>query len=989
VFSTDIDKTFNSPQPSSEAFMRFLRKIEEKWQKAWENAKIFEANPHTNKKKFFLTVPYPYCSGSLHIGHGRTYTIGDIIARFNRMRGFNVLWPMAFHVTGTPVFGISKRIELGEKEVVDLYTEYVKMYETAPEKIEEILRSFKEPWNVAKYFANMIIHDFKALGFSIDWRRRFTTGDKEYNSFITWQFNNLRKKGYITKGKYPILFCLRCENAVGEDDIARGDEIKASVGEYSLVKFELEHFNLVAATMRPETIFGVTNIWVNPKEEYVRAEVDGENWIVSERSIRKLEKQGRKIRVKKKQKGKTLIGKYVKVPFLDKEVIVLPAEFVDTNEATGVVYSVPAHAPWDYVGLKYLQDHPDKLKEYEISRIEKIKPISMIRVKGYGEFPAIEECQKFDVKGIKDKEKIDKATESLYKTEFYDGTLKPICGEYKGLTVQQAKKKISEDLKNQNNSHIYEVISLEKPVTCRCGGEVVVAVLPDQWFINYGNEEWKKLARNCLSSMNIHPKIYRKLFEDTIEWLHERPCARKRGIGTPLPWDKKWIIESLSDSTIYMCLYAIIHQIKKNKIKPEQLGAEFWDYILLNKGNPEDVEKKTGINRDLIETMKSEFEYWYPNDQRHSAVGHITNHLTFFIFNHAGIFAKKFWPKKISLNEYVIREGAKMSKSRGNVMPLVDIPRKYSADLYRLYITFAADLSSTVDWRSENIQDLKNKLESFYNFAKNIIENTESGENGHLEKWLMSILQHRISEVTENLEKVKTRTALEKAFFETWSDFRWYIHRKGKVKTNVLKKALKIWLKLLSPFAPHICEELWSEMEEKGFISLAEWPHVSEEHLNILAEKKENLIKEVIEDTSNILKATEVTPKKIYYYTAPSWKWKVYLKVLEKTMHGKAYMNELMNELAQEEYLKGKLKKVAKFASKTIHETNRMSEKRRANLLKIGMLEEKEVIEDAKNFLNNRFKARITVYGEDEKERYDPKLRAKFSMPHRPAIYIE
>jgi len=530
--------------------MEFFRKIEEKWQNKWEEARIFEADPDSGKKKFFLTVPYPYCSGSLHIGHGRTYTIGDIVARFNRMRGFNVLWPMAFHVTGTPVFSISKRIELGEEEVVDLYREYVEMYEMGPKLTEKIVESFKEPWNVANYFSNMIINDFKALGFSIDWRRTFTTGDSEYNSFVTWQFNRLNEKGYITKGRYPVLYCQSCDNAAGEDDIARGDEIKASVGEYVLVKFLLDDSFLVAATMRPETILGITNIWVNPNEEYVKAYVDGEQWIVSEHAVAKLEKQGRKVTTKERLKGKTLIGKHAKVPLLLQDVMVLPAAFVNVREATGIVYSVPAHAPWDYVGLKDLQDQPDKLREYGITAedVSRIVPVPIIQVEGYGKLPAVEEVGRFEVEGIDDSEAIDKATESLYKAEFYNGIMTSVCNTYSGLTVQQAKEKIFEDLSRQAMAdRMYEVMSLEKPVECRCGGDVTVAVLPDQWFINYGDESWKRLARECLASMEIDPRNYRKLFEDTVEWLHERPCARKRGIGTKLPWDKKWIIESLSD----------------------------------------------------------------------------------------------------------------------------------------------------------------------------------------------------------------------------------------------------------------------------------------------------------------------------------------------------------------------------------------------------------------------------------------------------------
>ncbi len=971
--------------------MEFFRKIEEKWQKKWEEASIFEADPDTGKK-FFLTVPYPYCSGSLHIGHGRTYTIGDIIARFRRMRGFNVLWPMAFHVTGTPVFSISKRIELGEEEVIELYREYVRMYETDPKRIEEIVESFKEPWNVARYFSKMIINDFKALGFSIDWRRTFTTGDSEYNSFVTWQFNRLSEKGYITKGKYPVLYCQSCDNAVGEDDIARGDEIKASVGEYILVKFILDNSFLVAATMRPETILGVTNIWVNPGAEYVKAHVDGEEWIVSEHAARKLEKQGRKITLRERLKGRALLGEHVKVPLLLQEVMILPATFVNVREATGVVYSVPAHAPWDYVGLKDLQEHPEKLREYGITAedLNRIVPKPIIQMEDYGRLPAAEEVGRFEVEDIDDSEAIDKATESLYKAEYYNGTMTSACQAYSGLTVQQAKEKVFEDLSSQAMADkMYEVMSLEKPVECRCGGDVIVAVLPDQWFINYGNEGWKRLARDCLASMKIDPRVYRKLFEDTVEWLHERPCARKRGIGTNLPWDKKWIIESLSDSTIYMCVYTIIHYIKSNKIKSEQLKDAFWNYILLGEGDLEDIQRETRIDKGLLKAMRSEYEYWYPNDQRHSAIGHITNHLTFFIFNHAAIFPKEYWPEMISLNEYVIREGAKMSKSRGNVMPLVNIPKQYCADLYRLYIAFTADLSSTVDWRAANIQDLTGRLESFRRFVANIAQDTHQHEKGHLERWLMSTMQHRVEEVTKNLKEMKTRAAIETAFFEIWNDLRWYIQRQERMDSETLKKALKIWLRLLAPFTPHICEELWSQSGEKAFISLAEWPKADSRLLSIEAEEQENLIKSVISDTLKILKATKIVPQKIHYYTAASWKWNLYLKALSDLERGGTSIGQLMKDQSTKKSGKPSLKEIAGFASKILPEAKMLSEERRTALLKAGRIHEKQIIEEAREFLSGRFKADIAVSIEDEQELHDPKKRAGLSTPYRPAIYIE
>ncbi|MDI6798865.1 MAG: leucine--tRNA ligase [Candidatus Aenigmarchaeota archaeon] len=836
-----------------------LKKIEKKWQKRWEKAKIFEADLSSEKKKFFITVPYPYTSGSLHIGHGRTYTIGDIIARFIRMKGFNVLWPMAFHISGTPVIGISKQIEAGEKEVIELFKEYVSFYVKDKSRVEKIVKSFVEPWNIVKFFSKVISKDFKALGFSIDWRRSFTTGDKEYNKFIEWQFQKLREKGYITQGSYPILFCPSCDSAVGEDDIAEGDIVKPKVGEYVLIKFKLENCYLVAATLRPETIFGITNLWINPEKSYVKVKVDKEIWIVSEDCIEKLERQNKEIAILEKIKGEKLIGKKVITPIIKKEVIVLPANFVDVEEATGVVYSVPAHAPWDWIGLKHVKESKEILKKYGIFEVEEIKPISMIEVKGYGEFPAIEECEKLGAKSLADKEKINEATQAIYRAEFYNGVLKEICREYKGLTVQEAKEIVFEDLKKLGMADkLYEVMALEKPVMCRCGEKVTVAVLEDQWFIDYGNEEWKKLARECLGSMAIHPEIYRKLFEDTIEWLHERPCARKRGVGTLLPWDKNYIIESLSDSTIYMCFYTIIHHIKSNKIRPEQLSYEFWDYVLLGNGDLKNVSEVTGIKEDLIKRMREEFLYWYPNDHRHTAIGHITNHLTFFIFNHAAIFPKNLWPKKISLNEYVVREGAKMSKSKGNVIPLGEIPEKYGADLFRLYVASSANLSTVMDWREEDVISVRRRLERFFELVGKAKRKKEIEFNklDCFSKWFVSSINKKAVEATSFLENLEIQKYIQKAFFEILNDTNYYVRRIGKAPDEVLSYLSNIWVRLLAPVVPHICEELWEMQGNKSYISTDRWPEVDKEMIDEDIIKIEECFSKTIEDLRHVLKLT-------------------------------------------------------------------------------------------------------------------------------------
>jgi leucyl-tRNA synthetase len=292
------------------------------------------------------------------------------------------------------------------------------------------------------------------------------------------------------------------------------------------------------------------------------------------------------------------------------------------------------------------------------------------------------------------------------------------------------------------------------------------------------------------------------------------------------------------------------------------------------------------------------------------------------------------------------------------------------------------------DWRTENAKDTQSKLEALHNFAKSIIENPKTDENSHMEKWLTSVMQHRVTDVTENLEQMKTRTALETALFEVWNDFRWYARRKEKTDTKMMYEALKVWLRLLAPFAPHICEELWSQMNEKGFVSQAEWPRADENQIDMAAEEQENLIKEIIEDTLNVLRATKIVPKKICYYTAAKWKWKIYLKVLEKSAHGEAKINELMKELATDRDLRSNMKDVAKLVPKMVKETGGIPEERKQHLLEIKMLEEKAIIEDAKGFLAERFKAQIGVYDEESKC-YDPKRKANTAMPYRPAIYLE
>jgi leucyl-tRNA synthetase len=293
------------------------------------------------------------------------------------------------------------------------------------------------------------------------------------------------------------------------------------------------------------------------------------------------------------------------------------------------------------------------------------------------------------------------------------------------------------------------------------------------------------------------------------------------------------------------------------------------------------------------------------------------------------------------------------------------------------------------DWRAENAKDVQNKLESFYNFARTIIDNPGTDEKSDLEKWLISTLQNRIAEVTTSLEEMRTRTAVETALFEVWNDFRWYVRRKDNTNTHTLQEALKIWLKLLAPFAPHVCEELWSQMHEEGFVSQEKWPQVEQDLIDASAERQENLIEEVVDDTLNVLKATKIEPKKICYYTASRWKWKIYLRMLEQSTQGELKLSEIMKDLAAEKDLRNRMKDVAKFTPKIAKELAVMPDEQKKTLLKNGVFDEYAALSGAKGFLSDRFKADVLVYAEDDEKRFDPKQKSGMAVPMRPAIYVE
>jgi len=957
------------------------KKIEAKWRKKWEESKIFEADPDPKKKKCFVTFPFPYMNGPLHIGHGFTATRVDAYARFKRMQGYNTLFPWAWHWTGEPILGAALRVKMGDESVIRA----LKEIDGVP---EEELTNFVDPIYMANYYTREGREVVKAIGYSVDWRREFHTTYLEptFSRFVEWQYETLKKKGYVARGTHPVVWCPNCKSPTGDHDRLEGEGV--SPEEYTLLKFPFGDAYLPAATFRPETIYGVTNMFINPKATYVEAKVNGEKWIISKQAAKKLSEQLKKIKVLREFKGAELIGKYFKDPITNRKLPILPGWFVDPESATGVVYGVPAHAPADWIAIKDLAENPERLKEFNIDPdvVRKIKPISLISVEGYGEYPAVEIVEQMGIKNQFDP-KVDEATAVIYKKEFHTGVLKPICGKYSGKLVRDVKAELIEDFKKANIAD--SMYDLPQKVICRCTTRCIVKILSDQWFLRYSDPEWKKMAHEAVDKAQIFPEAARAYFHDKIDWLHDWACARRTGLGTPLPWSSGWIVETLSDSTIYMAFYTIVKHIRKYGIKPEQLTNAVFDYVFLGEGDLEAVAESSNINPSVLREMRDEFTYWYPVDLRVSAKELVPNHLTFFLFQHAAIFPREHWPRGIGVNGMLTIEGEKMSKSKGNFITLKAAVNQHGADVTRLTLALAAQDMDDPDWREENARSIDAKLKSLYNFVNEVLQLPSMDKIRNIDRWLLSAIQRRIQEVTDALEILKTRTAAEVALFEVWNDIRWYLRRTDNPNSAVLKEAIDTWIRLLAPFAPYIAEEIWHRIGKEGFISAAEWPSYDPSKVDLKAEEAENLIRSLIEDTVNVLKATKMTPKKIHYYTASSWKWKTYLKAVEKAVNKKVTMRDLMKELMSDPSLKKEAKKVAQFTNQLIGDINRMAEDMKLKILKIGTLNEEQILTDAKDFLEREFKVTISIYSEEDPERYDPKNRARTAKPYRPAIYIE
>jgi leucyl-tRNA synthetase len=888
-------------------------KIENKWREEWKKLK---PKVDKEKEKFFITVPIPYPDGPVHLGHGYTWGRADIYARFKRMQGFNVLWPQGFHFTGGPLVGMSLKIKNRDAQLIHVFRDIYQIN-------EKHLESFEDPLALGSYFADRIKKVFETAALSIDWSKEFKTIDPAFQKFIEWQFNHLYSKGLLYKGKHPVIWCPREKTALGDHDRAEGEG--ESPVKFHIIKFYIDDIVLPAATLRPETVFGVTNLWINPELKYVKAKVDKEYWIVAEEAIIKLENQGKEISEVEPYDIAKLVGRKAKDKVNKKEIPILPADFV-TDKGTGVVMSVPAHAPFDYFYLKNAN------AEFQIIKIIDVPE-------------GLEMEQVLSTFG-KDKKGLEEATKYVYRVENERGIMNKNT-PFEGIPVNKVEEQVIELLKaHKVYDEIYDTIN---PVVCRCGAKGIVKIVENQWFIKYSDEEWKKKALKAVERMKIYPEEARNMLINSIINLEDKACTRsgERELGTKFPWDPSQVIEPLSDSTIYMAYYTIADLIKK--IPLEKLTFDVFDYIFLNKRDAKIPEEY----RETIEEMRKSFEYWYPVDMRVTAKELIPNHITFWIMNHVELFDESKWPKGLQTNGWIKINEVKMSKSKGNGILIEDFLQKEGVDKLRMI----ACLGNGIDDENISLEELK-AYDQKINFLLSVVELLNAFERKDkklIDKYLLSEEQELIKAVTENLESFRFRNALVLAFFEGIEKLKWYLEAGGNNRDTV-EEYITTLTKLLHPIFPVITEEINTIFNTQMLEAYKSWPAPDTSKIDENVERAFKIVKQTIEDINSIIATVGKTPEKIEIYIAKKEKFDEINKILEEKEKGKS-IKEISKEITNKGLIKLMMKK---------------------GLEKIPTYEdEKEAFNESKNYIGKLFSCQVEI-----KEDHDE------AIPNRPKINV-
>ncbi|RCV18799.1 hypothetical protein SETIT_3G332400v2 [Setaria italica] len=655
------------------------------------------------------------------------------------------------------------------------------------------IAKFQDPYHWLTHFPTLAKEVLKKFGLGCDWRRSFVTTDMNpyYDAFVKWQMRKLKKLGKVVKDMRYTIYSPLDGQPCADHDRAIGEGVQPQ--EYVLIKMKVispfpprlkalegRKVYLAAATLRPETMYGQTNCWVLPDGVYGAFEInDTDVFILTARAALNLAYQHLS-RVPEKPtclcelSGNDLIGLALKSPLAFNETMyAFPMLSVLTDKGTGIVTSVPSDSPDDFMALQDLVTKPPLRAKYGLKDewVLPYKVVPIIHIPEFCDKSAEKVCHDLKIKSQNDKAKLAEAKRMTYLKGFTDGTM--IVGEFSGRKVQEAKPLIKTKLLEEGTSVLYS--DPEKKLMSRSGDECVVA-LTDQWYITCGETEWKLKAVKCLSGINIFSAETRNGFEHTLGWLNQWACSRSFGLGTRIPWDEQFLVESLSDSTLYMAYYTVSHVLQNgnmygkeiSSIKPEEMTDDVWDYVFCDGPAP-----KSDIPPTLLNKMKQEFQYWYP----------------------------------------------------------FDIGCLYSSDATRFALADAGDGMDDTNFVTETANSAVMRLTKEISWMEEIVAAESKLRAGLLTTYPDHVFANEMNIAIQETEKSYNffmfRDALKSGFYDLQlarDEYRLSCGASG-MNHDLLWRFMDVQTMLITPICPHYAEYVWQKiLKKEGFAIKAGWP---------------------------------------------------------------------------------------------------------------------------------------------------------------------
>ena len=733
-----------------------FKTVEAKWQKVWEDEDTFHAEIDHSKPKFYALVEFPYPSAAgLHVGHPRSYTALDIVARKKRQCGYNVLYPMGWDAFGLPTENYALKNHINPEIV------------TAQ--------------NVARFKSQL-----KALGLSFDWDREINTTDPEYYKWTQWIFIQLFKKGLAYKKETTVNYCTGCKVVLANEEVVNGvcercgspvvqknksqwmlkitayadrlindlddvdyiDRVKTQQRNWigrshgAEINFDTTAGDtLTVYTTRADTLFGATYMVISPEHAFIKKWVDAgliRNVAAvaayQEEAARKSDFE--RTELNKEKTGVVVEGVKGINPVNGKEIPIFISDYVLATYGTGAIMAVPAHDTRDW----------EFAKKFGLPIIEVVK----------GTVPSDLDKEAFT----------DVATGTLVNSDFLNG-----------LSVEDAKNKMYAWLEENGKGHKQVNFKLRDWVFSRqrYWGEPIPMVKCEKC-------GWQPLPEEQLPL--LLPEV------DSYEPTDDGE--------SPLSKMTDWV------NTTCPCCGGPAK--RETDTMPQWAGSSWYFLRYMDPHN-----EKALASREAL-------DYWSPVDWYNGGMEHTTLHLLYSRFWHKFLYdigvvpTKEPYKKRTSHGMILGEGGEKMSKSRGNVINPNDVVAQYGADTMRLYIMFIGDFEKAAAWSDNAVKGCKRFLDRVWNLAENLTE--EAG----CSKANESAVHKTIKKVSDDIEAMKFNTAIA-ALMALVNDF----YQNGCSKGDYAALLL-----MLSPFAPHMVEELWETLgfaaEKGGMACQQSWP---------------------------------------------------------------------------------------------------------------------------------------------------------------------